>query len=140
MFRKLDPRKNPRKEERQGTVLVEFALVAPIFFLVVLASFEFGWLNVIRHTADNAAYEAARCIIVPGGTAAEAIATANNFLSTVGARNTSVTVTPSVIKDETEFVTVRVEVPMNSNGLLAPRFTKNTKMISSCTLKTERAN
>ena len=40
--------------------VVEFAIVAPIFFLFLMAAFEFGWLNVLRHTADNAAYEAAR--------------------------------------------------------------------------------
>ena len=45
---------------------VEFAITAPIFFLFLLAAFEFGWMNVMRHTADNAAYEAARAAMVPG--------------------------------------------------------------------------
>ena len=49
-----------RSKIRRGATAVEFAITAPIFFLFLLASFEFGWLNVIRHTADNAAYEAAR--------------------------------------------------------------------------------
>ena len=35
-------------------------MTAPMFVLFLMASFEFGWLNVLRHTADNAAYEAAR--------------------------------------------------------------------------------
>ena len=54
---------------RAGATAVEFAIVAPIFFLIMLASFEFSRLNVIRHTADNAAYEAARHAMVPGATA-----------------------------------------------------------------------
>ena len=59
---------------------MEFAITAPIFFLFLLAAFEFGWLNVMRHTADNAAYEAARTAIVPGATAAEALAKATSLL------------------------------------------------------------
>ena len=72
----------------------EFALTVPMFFLFLMASFEFGWLNVMRHTADNAAYEAARYAMVPGGTAAEAKAKANAILNIVGARGAKVTVTP----------------------------------------------
>jgi len=53
---------------RRGATTVEFAITAPVFFLFLLAAFEFGWLNVIRHTADNAAYEAARTAMVrPSG-------------------------------------------------------------------------
>src|SRR5437667_11175205 len=84
---------------RRGATAVEFAIVAPIFFLFLMAAFEFGWLNVLRHTADNAAYEAARAAMVPGATAADAIAKANSILNIVRARNVSVTVTPSVITD-----------------------------------------
>ena len=55
-------RRNQRlpRSQRHGATVVEFALVAPIFCLFVLSSFEFGWLNVMCHTAENAAYEAAR--------------------------------------------------------------------------------
>jgi Flp pilus assembly protein TadG len=60
------------RNHRRGATAVEFALTAPIFFVFLLSAFEFGWLNVIRHTADNAAYEAARAAIVPGATVADA--------------------------------------------------------------------
>jgi hypothetical protein len=105
----------------------------------MLAAFEFGWLNVIRHTADNAAYEAARTAMVPGATAAEARDKANAILNIVGARGASVTITPATLTPDTEEVTVQVEVPLNSNGLILPRFTKNKTLRSSSTLQTERA-
>jgi Flp pilus assembly protein TadG len=124
---------------RRGAAAVEFALTAPIFFAFLLAAFEFGWLNVIRHTADNAAYEAARTAMVPGATAAEAQSAANAILSIVGARGATVTITPSTLTPETEEVTVQVDVPLNSNGLIAPRFTKNKTLSTSSTLRTERA-
>jgi len=124
---------------RRGAAAVEFAIAAPIFFLFLLAAFEFGWLNVVRHTADNAAYEAARNAIVPGATADEARSTANGLLNIVGARAATVTVTPSVLTPETGQVTVEIDIPMSSNGLIVPRFTGSTVLHSTSTLRTERA-
>src|SRR3954466_7884203 len=112
-------RRNGRRRTRyvrHGAAAVEFAITAPIFFLFLLASFEFGWLNVLRHTADNAAYEAARAAMVPGATAADAIAKANTILQVVGARSARVTVTPAAITKETEQVTVAIDIPMKFNG------------------------
>jgi Flp pilus assembly protein TadG len=126
------------KRERRGVAVVEFALTAPIFFLFVLAAFEFGWMNVLRHTADNAAYEGARAAMVPGATAAEATAKANSILGVVRARNAKVTVTPSVITPSTTEITVDVDVPMGSNSLVLPRFTSKTTLHSESTLRTER--
>src|SRR5882724_11725207 len=88
---------NRRRDARTGAVAVEFAITAPIFFLFLLAAFEFGWLNVMRHTADNAAYEAARSVMVPGASAAEATAKATSVLNVVGARGAKINITPSTI-------------------------------------------
>ena len=128
-----------QRKGRRGATAVEFALTAPIFFLFLLAAFEFGWLNVIRHTADNAAYEAARSAMVPGATAAEALTKANQLLNTVGARGANITVTPDPVTTQTKQVTVAIEIPMNRNGLIAPRFTSKTTISAKSTLRTERA-
>jgi Flp pilus assembly protein TadG len=124
---------------RKGATAVEFALTAPVFFLFLLAAFEFGWLNVMRHTADNAAYEAARTAMVPGATVAEARAKADTLLNIVGARGAEVTVTPPVLTSDTNQVTVAIAIPMNRNGLIVPRFSSQTILQSSSTLRTERA-
>lgn len=129
-----------RRQGRVGTVAVEFAITAPIFFLFLLAAFEFGWLNVVRHTADNAAYEAARTVIVPGATSAEATAKAASILNVVGARGAKIKITPNNITNSTTEVTVAVDIPMKSNGLITPRFTGKTTLHSESTLKTERPN
>ncbi|MEX2317001.1 MAG: TadE family protein, partial [Pirellulales bacterium] len=127
------------RRARRGATAVEFALTAPIFFLFLLAAFEFGWMNVIRHTADNAAYEAARTAMVPGATAAEAKAKANSLLGIVGTRSATVTITPPTITPTTDKVTVKIDVPMNQNGLILPRFTGSKVLQSSSTLRTERS-
>lgn len=119
---------------RNGATAVEFAIVAPIFFTLVIASLEFGRLNIIRHTADQAAYEAARFSMVPGATAAEAKKQAEKILKIVGARDAKVTIVgPTDTK-----VTVTIDVPLNTNGWIAPRFTKNKTIHATSTLKTER--
>ncbi len=128
-----------RRSSRRGAAVVEFAITAPIFFLFLLAAFEFGWLNVIRHTADNAAYEAARTAIVPGATAADAIAKATGILNIVGARRAQINITPATITSTTPEVTVAIDVPMSSNGLIVPRFTSTTTLHSSTSMQTERA-
>ena len=127
-----------QKRDRRGAVIVEFAICAPLFFLVLLALFEFSWLNVIRHTADNAAYEATRVAMVPGATAAEAVAEANRILGAVGTRGASVTVSPATIETDTTEVTVEITVPVDSNSLVVPAFTGGRNIQAKSTLRTER--
>lgn len=127
------------KRNRRGATAVEFAIVSSIFFMIMLASFEFSRLNVIRHTADNAAYEAARHAMVPGATIAEAKSKANSILRTVGARGTTVTIDPTTLGPEVDTINVRIDVPLNQNGWVVPKFTKGRNLTAECTLRTERA-
>jgi Flp pilus assembly protein TadG len=123
---------------RLGATTVEFALVAPAFFLVIMAMFEFTRLNVLRHTADNAAYEAARVAIVPGATVAQATTEANRLLSIVNARGAQVNFNPATITPETDSVTATVTIPLDSNGWVVPHFTRGRTLTSSATMRTER--
>ena len=124
--------------DRRGAVITEFAICAPVFFLIVLAMFEFGWLNVVRHTADNAAYEASRVAMVPGATAAEAIAEAQRIMTAIGTREATVTVNPATLAPETTEVTVTVRVPLDRNSLVIPKFGRGKEIESNSTLRTER--
>lgn len=133
----MSPRR--RRGLRRGATATEFAITAPIFVLFLMASFEFGWLNVLRHTADNAAYEAARYAMVPGGTAAEAQARANSLLKIVGARGAKVTVNPSNLTSTTDKVTVSIDIPMKDNALVVPKFTGKKTLHAEATMRTERA-
>lgn len=128
-----------RRGSRRGATAAEFALTLPIFILFLFASFEFGWMNVLRHTADNAAYEAARRAMVPGGTAAEAKDRANSILNIVGARGAVVTVTPATLTSSSTEVTVSIDIPMGKNALVVPKFTGKKTLHSEATMRTERA-
>lgn len=129
------PRK--RNMQRRGVVAVEFALSATVLFLMIFASIEFARMNMIRHTVDNAAYEAARKAIVPGATAAEAEATARDVLDVVWARDVSVDVEPDAIANTTPEVIVTVSVPADRNGLIAPQFFRGKSFVGRCRLSRE---
>ena len=131
--------KPARRRVRRGAAAVEFALVAIPFFFFMFACIEFGRMNTVRQTVNNAAYEGARKCIVPGATAAEGVAAAQAVLNAVGIRNTSVTVTPTTIVSTTPNVTVRVTAPLAANLWVRPAFLGNTTVGSSCQLTVDWA-
>ena len=125
------------KAKSTGAATVEFAFVLPIFLLFLFASMDFMRANNLLHTAENAAYEAARRGIVPGSTANDCENTANEILTMMGTRGAQVTVTPDPIQPETDTVNVAIEIPMNQNGLVATRFFKDRNLTTSMTMSRE---
>jgi Flp pilus assembly protein TadG len=122
---------------RRGAVTVEMAITLPLMFLVVFASVEFGRMNMMRHTVDNAAYEGARKAIVPGATAAQAEAEARRIMATIGSRGVAVTVTPATIDLDTRQVNVRVTVNADQNGFIANTFFRGRQLTGSVTMNRE---
>jgi Flp pilus assembly protein TadG len=59
--------KRPHRPGRVGQALVEFALVAPVFFLLLFAIIEAGRFILYYETLNNATREGARYAIVNGG-------------------------------------------------------------------------
>lgn len=123
---------------RKGASLIEFALVAPVFFLFIFAAMEFAHLNTLRNSANNAAYEAARCVVVPGAAISEAEAAAQQILAAVGVTTYTINVTPDPITDETREVTVAIDIPYAQNAIVVPWFTGSANVHSESTLHTER--
>ncbi len=54
------------KNRQKGQGMVEFALVAPILFLMLFGVMEGGWLMFHNHQVSNAAREGARFAVVNG--------------------------------------------------------------------------
>lgn len=123
---------------RRGATLVEFAVVSPVFFVLLLAGMEFSVLSMIRSTTNNAAYESARKLVIPGAKASRGIEEAERIMAVVGVHNLTVTVTPPVIDDETQSVTVQISVPYDENAIFTPMFTGGMIVNSVSTLRTER--
>lgn len=124
-----------RRLQRWGATTVEFAFVSSIIFASFLAAAEFCRLSMMRHTLDNAVYEAARKSIVPGATAKEIESQAKSILSTLGISNARVSVDPQNITDETEFVTVKVDLPLKESSFIPV----NSNMSRSLKMRRERS-
>ncbi len=138
----LATRSRPRHDlsrRRRGVAVVEFALTFPLLIALVIGLIEFARLSTLRHAADNAAYEAARHVIVPGASVAEAKSQAFDLLGRAGVRNASIDVNPAVITEDTKQVTVQVQVPLTGNSWLPAKLTKSRMVVRDTTLRTERA-
>ena len=131
------PRCQTRHSRRSGALTVEVAMIAPLLFLFFFTSIEFGRINVIRHSVDNAAYEAARAGIVPGASAATAENEARRIMGFVVARGVEVDVTPDIINIDTPQISVEVSVDADENGWITPYFFANSRTVGTCTLRRE---
>ena len=77
-------RLHKKPDNRRGVVTVEFAIVAPVIFLMFFGALEFAAVNLVRQTASNAAYEGARVLVVPGANSDEAKTVAEQMLYEIG--------------------------------------------------------
>jgi Flp pilus assembly protein TadG len=59
---------NKRKKHEEGQAIVEFALVLPIFLLLVMGILDFGWLFYNYISVENSARNAARIACVESET------------------------------------------------------------------------
>ena len=64
-----------------GAALVEFTVVAPVFFLLVFGIIQFGMIFSLQNTMLNAAREASRSMAVQSLTSSQAQTVAVNYLA-----------------------------------------------------------
>ena len=119
--------------DRRGVLTVEFAIVAPLIFLLFLGGLELTALNFARQTAGNASYEAARKLIIPGGTVAQAQAEGLRQMSIVGL-GTGATCT---VVNAATTATATVSVPATNVSWGLMRFCAGYNITQQCTLTKE---
>ncbi len=123
--------------DRRGVTASEFALVTPLLFLFFFGAFEFCRVAMIRHTADNAVYEGCRLGVVPGATNGEAEAEVRRILGTIGVDTANVDVSPGSIDQNTQNVTVRVEVPLDENSFVPNQFVAGKSIVRELSMRRE---
>ena len=121
----------------RGSASVEMALTLPLVFTLSFAAVEFGRVNMIRNSMENADYEGARQGIVPGTTAADCIAASSSLLQAVGVQAFDVQVDPTTIEDDTPQVTVSVSAALDANSFVAHTFFDGETMTRATTLTRE---
>ena len=128
---------NKRIRNHRGAAAVEFAMTVPILFLFVFGAIEFSRANMIKNMIENAAMEGARHGMLPGSTAPECIAAAQELLDIMALNGATVTVDPATLTPTTPQVTVTVSVPLSQNSLAMSRFVIGESLNQSVTLPRE---
>ncbi|NLX94660.1 MAG: pilus assembly protein [Rhodopirellula sp.] len=124
------------RKNRRGTAAVEFAVVAPLFFLLVLGMVEFGRMVMVQQIITNGSREGARMAVLDGTTATDVLTTVNNYLSSAAVAGATVTVNPDPPNTAGfgEPVTVTVSVPFDQVSWLPSPMYLSGKTLSACTI------
>tara|TARA_R110002049_G_scaffold27321_2_gene94075 strand:- start:183534 stop:184007 length:474 start_codon:yes stop_codon:yes gene_type:complete len=133
---KVGKRGRRRSQRRTGAAMVEFAIIANILFVIVLTCIEFARMNMVRNLAQDAAYFAARQVIVPGATKEEAIQQAENIMDSMLTGGYTVDV-PDFDFDSSD-IEVTVTVDMTQVALFIPLFLTDHEIETHAVMRTER--
>jgi len=75
--------------------VVEFAIIAPLFFLFVFGMIEYGRMVMVQQVLTNASREGARRAVLDGATAAEVTDAVDEFLAASSIQGADVEITPA---------------------------------------------
>ena len=121
--------------------MVEFAIVAPLFFLFIFAILETGRLVMVQQLLTNAARAGARRGILEQTTVAEVETFVSDYLDDTAVPGATVTVDPGSFAN-IGFgtpVTVTVSIPFNEvSWLPPPRFYQDVILSGQCVMRAER--
>ena len=121
---------------------MEFAVIAPIFFMLIFGMFEFGRMVMVQQLLTNAARSGSRVAVIDGSTSSEVISTVEDYLEggSVNPQALTVTVDPSNLSstDTGDPVSVKVSVLYDDvSWLPAPWFLGGKTMTANCTMRRE---
>lgn len=130
------------RRNRRGAAAVEFAVVAPVFFLLVFGMIEYGRMCMVQQVITNASREGARLAVLDGATYAEIDASVDAYMTAASINPASVTVTVAPNPPSTaEFgdpVTVTVSVPFNQvSWLPSPMYLGGQTLSASTVMRRE---
>lgn len=130
------------RNREQGASLVEFALVLPLFLLLVFGIMESGWIFAQLTETRNAAREGARLAVVDYGSASQIAAETCNRAAFSGSGADVVVVTKGNVTDPVADTSASVSVTIvksyaSLTGFLDPVF-NGVKLDSTVEMRVER--
>jgi Flp pilus assembly protein TadG len=130
------------RRNRLGAAAVEFAIVAPVFFLLVFGMVEYGRMIMVQQVLTNAAREGARVGVLDSSTYTDVQTAVNNYLIAAKISTTAATIgcNPNPPSSQTTGnpVTVTVSIPFkNVSWLPAPLYLGSTTLSASAVMRRE---
>ncbi len=117
--------RRPSRRDRRGAALVEFAVVVPVFFLVVWGILEFSRVMMAETNLAHAAHVGARAAALDGAQVSDVTSAVNGCLSSAGLPTVTPTVTPNPPSNAVagQNVTVTLTLPFSQiSWLPTPRW------------------
>ncbi len=128
------------RRNRRATAAVEFAVVAPVFLLLVFGMIEYGRMVMVYQVLTNASREGARVAVLDGATTASVTAQVNTYLSSGTITGATVTVSPNPPSNAQygDPVTVTVSIPFSQvSWLPSPMYLGGKTLTSSTVMRRE---
>jgi len=129
-----------RSRNRQGSAVVEFAITAPVLFIILFGMIEMGRALMIKQLLSNAARDGARSAILEGSSAEDVEQTVLSYLggSKIGGAKVSVTPSPLTLAQGGDPVTVSISVPFNEvSWLPTPKYLSGVTLEETVIMRRE---
>ncbi len=127
------------RKNRRGAAVVEFAMVVPVFLLLVFGMIEFGRAVMVKQVLVNATREGARQAVLDGSTMADVRARVDVYLAASSINGATTTVTPN--PQAAAFgqpVAVTISVPFEEvSWLPVPQYIGGTNLTASSVMRRE---
>lgn len=128
------------RRNRRGATAVEFAVVAPVFFLLVFGMIEYGRMVMVQQVITNASREGCRRAVLDGATAQDVNDSVNNYLTSAGIKDATITITPNPPSNAGfgQPVSVVVSIAFNKvSWLPSPMFLGGSTMKATTVMRRE---
>lgn len=127
-------------DRRRGAATVEFAIVAPLFIMLVFGMVEYGRMVMVQQLLTSAGREGARMGVLDGMTVDRVTTTVTSYLEDSSVPGATVTVSPSPLSSARygDPVTVKVSVPFDSvSWLPSPMYLGGKTLTSVAVMRRE---
>jgi Flp pilus assembly protein TadG len=137
---RIQPAKRRRwQRTRLGAAVTEFAIVAPVFFMMVVGFIEFGRALMVQQVLINASRVGARQAITTGATQTEVTSAVEDYTAALAVPGVNVSVTPSPADaDPGDPINVTTSVDFNEVSWMAsPWFLGGATLSASSEMRKE---
>jgi Flp pilus assembly protein TadG len=138
--RKLERPCRSYRKIRLGAATVEFAVVVPVFFILVFGMIEFGRMVMVQQVLTNASREGARQAVLDGATTAEVTSSVTSYLTSGSISGATIAVSPNPPSNAAfgDPVTVTVSVPFSQvSWLPSPMFLGGKTLTATTVMRRE---
>ena len=125
---------------RRGAAAAEFAVVMPVFLIVVFGILEFGRMVMVQQVLTSTSREGARLACIDGSTVSDVETAVDQFVTAASLSGVTVTVAPNPLNNAQPGaqVTVGTSVPFSQvSWIYSGWFATNVTLSANCLMRRE---